>query len=51
MIARPWQIIPNDSPIILHSFSPKVILSNQPIILNYSQSLTKKKMNASYIQL
>ena len=46
---RPWQIIPNDSSIILFFYSQNfrlyIILSKQPIILNYSQCIT------SYIQL
>ena len=46
LVCRPWQHIPNDSPITLVPKFQPIILSNQPIILKYSQSTTKK---TSYI--
>ena len=48
MTDRPWQTLPNDIPIILFFFSPKIQpinLSNQPIILDYYQSVAKKGEN------
>ena len=45
MRVGPWQIIPNDSPIILVPKFQPIILSNQPTILSYSQSVTENIMH------